>query len=779
MLQPVNGVRTRNGGHAGAGPNGASDADGRAGYLLSIIVPTRNEAGNVERLVELLAKATEGIATEVIFVDDSDDETPAVIGRLRSEDDRIRLKHRKPEERAGGLGSAVVEGLRLARAPWVCVMDGDLQHPADLVPRMFAKAQETDATLVVASRYADQGTRAGLGRLREAISRSLITAARVFFPSRLRSVTDPLSGFFLVRKDALDIEALRPRGFKILLEILVRTAGLRVTEVPFEFGERHAGESKASMREGLTYFSHLWHLRFGQTSSQFTRFAVVGASGIGVNQGLLALGTDGFGLHYLASAVLATQASSLWNFALTEKWVFQGRNQDHGALRRCLLFLGLNNAALTLRGPMLLVLTSGIGIHYLVSNLISLGALTAVRFAIADSWIWSRARGRSKAPPAHNYDIHGIVSVVSDVRLPELERFRIAETPAQPTISVRIGPVGMGQNRRNGHNGGAAHRHLRYEEGLGSFGFGMEIDLGETVEVVASPLLRHSPHVLYTNVVEPILRWTFVERGYALVHGACIAFGDGAFLVTAKTDTGKTTTVLRVLDRYPYSFVSDDLTLITAEGRILMYPKPLTVSRHTVAAVNTPLLSRWQRLALFVQSRVHSRSGRIFAHIIAKTRLPAATINTIVQYLIPPPKYQIDRLVPGVSLARESQLAAMFVIERGGDGQRSLGADEALEVLMANCEDAYGFPPYHEIEGVLHSSGERDLKAQERAIVASALGSVPSMSLASTKMDWGQRLPALLNGGAVAPVEPEKRIDRRPPSPPSLRAVPQRETVRD
>ena len=91
--------------------------------------------------------------------------------------------------------------------------------------------------------------------------------------------------------------------------------------------------------------------------------------------------------------------------------------------------------------------------------------------------------------------------------------------------------------------------------------------------------------MLYTNVVEPILRWTFASKGYALVHAACFADGDQAFMLTARTDTGKTTTTLKLLDHYPYSFLSDDLTIVCPDGRVLAYPKPLTISRHTVHAV--------------------------------------------------------------------------------------------------------------------------------------------------------------------------------------------------
>ena len=209
------------------------------------------------------------------------------------------------------------------------------------------------------------------------------------------------------------------------------------------------------------------------------------------------------------------------------------------------------------------------------------------------------------------------------------------------------------------------------------------------------------------------------------MHGACLAVGEDAFLVTARTDTGKTTTSLRMLDSDPYSFLSDDLTLVSPDGRVLTYPKPLTISRHTLSAVKTPLLSRRERLGLVVQSRLHSRSGRRFALILARTHLPAATINAVVQMLVPPPKYHVERLVPDVEVAPEAQPAGMVVIERGGEGEVAPRRAAALDTLMRNCEDAYGFPPYAAIEGSLRSRNGTDLKEVERAIVASALSAVP------------------------------------------------------
>jgi hypothetical protein len=173
----------------------------------------------------------------------------------------------------------------------------------------------------------------------------------------------------------------------------------------------------------------------------------------------------------------------------------------------------------------------------------------------------------------------------------------------------------------------------------------------QNVEVTASPTLRYSPHVLYTNVVEPILRWTFVKKGYALVHCATIAFGDKAYMITARTDTGKTTTLLKILshqrrDSDQAAFLSDDMTLVSPKGIAMTYPKPMTISFHTLRAVNSKTLNFTEKLILPFQSRVHSREGRKAAFFISKSKLPAATINLIVQALIPPPKYYVQKLIP-------------------------------------------------------------------------------------------------------------------------------------
>jgi len=723
--------------------NGVADIARRTPDV-SVVVPTRNETGNIDALVAALEQVEPDTPMEILFVDDSTDETPRTIAavRRRRRLRRITLIHRSPDDRGDGLGGAVVRGIRAARAPWVCVMDADLQHPPEDLAKLVERARQDDVDLVVASRYVPGGGAPSLGAARALVSRVTGAAARVLFPVRLRRVTDPMSGFFLVRRDALDLDGLKPRGFKILLEILVRSRRLRVAEVPFTFGTRFAGESKAGLREGLRFIAALVRLRIsGNTASAF---AVVGATGLVVNTAVFAVLTAEAHLQYLLAALVATQISTTWNFVLLERWAFSDVHPVRSRGKRAAAFFATNNVLLAARGPLLVLFVAGAGFDALAANILTLIVLFTLRFGAASGWIW--AERDDARPDVHQYSVHGIATVVSSVALPELERFRVDRLDHAPTIRVRVERLSRRSSRLVD---GLLFmcRHHRYDEGLGSLGFGVDLFVGRTTDLVVSPLVARSPHVLYTNVVEPTLRWALVKKGYALAHGACVAFGDDAFLITARTDTGKTTTILKLLDNYRCSFLSDDLTIVAPDGTVMTYPKPLTISRHTAAAVRTPLLSTFERFALIFQSRIHSRSGREFAQVIARLAFPAATINAITQFLVPPPKYHVERLVPGVDCIQSAQLAGMFVIERGGEGDVRLVPADAVEILMQNTDDAYGFPPYPSIEHFLHSGNGRDLRAEERGIITSALGALPTVVLRSRTMDWYDRLPALVADG--------------------------------
>ncbi len=225
---------------------------------VSVVVPAFNEAENIALLFRQLGDSLPAGA-EVIVVDDSTDETPEIVRAVApTMPFRVVLIHR--DEPSGGLGGAVVEGLRAAAAEWAVVMDADLQHPPAVVPQLLAATEGHD--LVVATRYAPGGNGDGLGSsYRHAVSRGAKRFAMSLLGGPVADMTDPLSGFFAVRLAALDLDRVNPVGYKILLELAVRCGLTRFAEVPFTFAPRHAGESKSTLREGLRFLRHLAMLR--------------------------------------------------------------------------------------------------------------------------------------------------------------------------------------------------------------------------------------------------------------------------------------------------------------------------------------------------------------------------------------------------------------------------------------------------------------------------------------------------------------------------------------
>lgn len=227
---------------------------------VSVVVPTFDEAGNIGELVDRLARVLDPENSEILIVDDSSDDTAQVAS---AHGDRVphhvRVEHR--DVAVGGLSGAVLSGMRRAVHEWVVVMDGDLQHPPEDLPRMLAAGRGRGADIVVASRYRDGGSAGGLdGALRRVVSTGSTLAARALFPRRLRECTDPMTGFFAVRREALDLASMQPQGFKVLLEVLLRHR-LRLTEIPFTFGTRTAGASKATLANGTAYLRQLVALR--------------------------------------------------------------------------------------------------------------------------------------------------------------------------------------------------------------------------------------------------------------------------------------------------------------------------------------------------------------------------------------------------------------------------------------------------------------------------------------------------------------------------------------
>ena len=227
---------------------------------LSLIIPTYNERASIRPLLAELEAALQGIDWDVLFVDDSTDGTDHLIDQLATADPRIRVLHRA--DNRGGLSGAVVDGLARARGTYRCVLDADLQHPPARIRVMLAEAHRSDADVVIASRYMPGGSACGLdGPLRQLYSRGLKLLSQLLFPRRLAGVTDPLGGYFLLHRRILAGVELRPVGYKILLEILIRCPWRTAGEVPYRFQPRRHGDSKADLRQGLRFLRHLWLLR--------------------------------------------------------------------------------------------------------------------------------------------------------------------------------------------------------------------------------------------------------------------------------------------------------------------------------------------------------------------------------------------------------------------------------------------------------------------------------------------------------------------------------------
>jgi hypothetical protein len=157
-----------------------------------------------------------------------------------------------------------------------------------------------------------------------------------------------------------------------------------------------------------------------------------------------------------------------------------------------------------------------------------------------------------------------------------------------------------------------------------------------------------------------------------------------------------------------------------------------------------------ERLSLQLQSRLHSKSGRRVGMKLSDSKLPAATMNTVVQMLIPPPKYMVHRLIPKVTYASQATLTRAVIIERGSEFEEALSPDQALEVFINNGEDAYGFPPYPILASSLSRWDEKDLHPAEKAIIGEALKQIPTIRLRDPKFNWWQRLPVITDSFSAA-----------------------------
>jgi dolichol-phosphate mannosyltransferase len=384
-------------------PGGPLRIDALAGpsaIRLSLVIPTFNEAGNISELVGRLTDLLEaplGGKYELIVVDDnSPDRTWEIALGLTPIYPRLRVLRR---DRERGLSTAVIRGWQAARGEILGVIDSDLQHPPEVTLALIGEV-DRGADLAVGSRHVEGGGVSDWSLFRRVMSRGAQLLGLFLLPGVLGRVTDPMSGYFMVRRAAIQGANMHPLGYKILIEVLGRGQVRWVAEAPYVFRERVEGESKVTWKLYIEYLRHLLRLRLSSLPiNRFLRFALVGLSGVVVDMGLLFLLSDPkmMGWALTRSKLIAAQSAIVNNFLWNDAWTFRdlshGQNGFPAKLHRffkfelvCLSGLVINTALLNLQFNLL-------GMNRYLANGLAIAVVTAWNF-----WLNVKLSWRTSAP---------------------------------------------------------------------------------------------------------------------------------------------------------------------------------------------------------------------------------------------------------------------------------------------------------------------------------------------------------------------------------------------
>jgi dolichol-phosphate mannosyltransferase len=288
---------------------------------LTIVVPTYNECANVARFVARIMESLAGMSFEILVVDDdSPDGTADQVRRIAARDARIRCLQRIGRR---GLSSACIEGMLASSSPFLAVIDADLQHDETLLRQMLEVMRRGEADIVIGSRYLEGSAVPGWNSRRSTISRISTWLGRLVLPM---PVTDPMSGFFMISREALHarVRHLSGIGFKILLDLLMSSPPARVVELRYRFGNRLAGESKLDSRAALDFIMLLLDKSVGRwVPSRFIAFSFVGSLGILVHLAAMLLAMRSLGVDFVPAQAVATLAAMTFNFALNNEFTYR------------------------------------------------------------------------------------------------------------------------------------------------------------------------------------------------------------------------------------------------------------------------------------------------------------------------------------------------------------------------------------------------------------------------------------------------------------------------
>lgn len=362
-------------------------------YEFTVIIPTLNEAENIRTTVNKIMEVmeTNRLFGQVLVVDDhSTDETFPILLDLQSLYPNITwlIRYENP-----GLSQSVFDGFMKADSDVFIVMDADGQHPIEKIPELYRWICE-DYDVVIGSRYMEGGGIEKWGLYRRIVSIGANVIAQLFFPG----VTDTGSGFFAIRKSVVEGAVLKPRGYKILVEILGKGQWKTVKEIPIIFGERKKGESKLKGFTMMEYLRQLWDLfqftinhKDSYAYAEFIRlwrFMLVGLSGVLINMVFLYFLTEQLGIYYLVSSVIAIEVSIISNYCFNDVWTFEDVDNRHSWLGRILRFHLVSVMGLLINFTTLFILTSVFGVYYLLANLIGIVLAFTWNFVINRRLTW-------------------------------------------------------------------------------------------------------------------------------------------------------------------------------------------------------------------------------------------------------------------------------------------------------------------------------------------------------------------------------------------------------
>jgi dolichol-phosphate mannosyltransferase len=376
-------------------PNGNSVRSAHS-LKFSLIVPTYKEAGNVEAIVQQLTRLLNPVLDddyEIILVDDdSPDRTWEIAQSMMADYPMLQVMRRQQER---GLSTAVIRGWQAARGEILGVIDGDLQHPPEVLYQLL-EAIDRGADIAVASRHVDGGGVSDWSPTRRFLSRGAQVLGLLVLPNVVGRVSDPMSGYFLVRRSAIAGRVMSPIGYKILLEVLGRGTIGEVAEVGYVFQERKEGESKVTWRQYVDYLGHLVRLRTSQGRigrlrqrfpiGRFVRFGLVGLSGVFVDTAVLYLLSDPttLGWNLTRSKIVAAEVAIINNFLWNDRWTFGDLSSHQSGwrkrLKRFLKFNVICLSGLILNVLILNLLFNVFGINRYVANLLAIAVVTFWNF---------------------------------------------------------------------------------------------------------------------------------------------------------------------------------------------------------------------------------------------------------------------------------------------------------------------------------------------------------------------------------------------------------------